>query len=310
VQNAWHALEITKPIQVPTLLKGKFQDNFEFLQWFKRFYDHNDCGYEYDPLAARNNEPFPSLTGIRSAKAPASRPTIRPSLAPTRQPAPIKPSIAPANTRQPAAPTNRRTTMAPASFSRPATTANHAKIDSQLEAKHRAEVTALKDQILTWETTLSGVERERDYYYERLHKLETLCNELKPEDTLTVSQILSILYQDEEPNDLQAFEAVEQKVLHDEEANRTNGEGDGTFKVDTNDGDNTFKVDTKSANDTHDISTHIDETHEILPQANVTYDLGNQVNAEADEKEEPIEPKKVNGQIGKKDELDDDEESF
>lgn len=56
VQNAWHELGITKPIHIQVLLKGKFQDNFEFLQWFKRFYDHNDAGYDYDPLTARNNE--------------------------------------------------------------------------------------------------------------------------------------------------------------------------------------------------------------------------------------------------------------
>lgn len=51
VQHAWHDLGITKPVQVQVLMKGKFQDNFEFLQWFRRFYDHNNAGYEYDPLA-------------------------------------------------------------------------------------------------------------------------------------------------------------------------------------------------------------------------------------------------------------------
>jgi hypothetical protein len=40
------------------------------------------------------------------------------------------------------------------------------------------------------------VEQERDYYYSRLHKLELLCNDLKPEETVTVGQILSILYQE------------------------------------------------------------------------------------------------------------------
>ena len=73
VQNAWHDLGITKPIQVQVLLKGKFQDNFEFLQWFRRFYDHNNAGYDYDPLAARNGEPFPVSSGIKGAKASPAR---------------------------------------------------------------------------------------------------------------------------------------------------------------------------------------------------------------------------------------------
>lgn len=35
------------------LIKGRFQDNFEFLQWFKKFFDINADGREYDALEAR-----------------------------------------------------------------------------------------------------------------------------------------------------------------------------------------------------------------------------------------------------------------
>lgn len=34
------------------LVKGRFQDNFEFLQWFKKFFDANYDGHPYDPIAA------------------------------------------------------------------------------------------------------------------------------------------------------------------------------------------------------------------------------------------------------------------
>ena len=34
------------------LVKGRFQDNFEFLQWFKKFFDANYDGHPYDPMAA------------------------------------------------------------------------------------------------------------------------------------------------------------------------------------------------------------------------------------------------------------------
>lgn len=40
-------------IPVDKLIKGRFQDNFEFLQWFKRFFDANYDGRQYDALDAR-----------------------------------------------------------------------------------------------------------------------------------------------------------------------------------------------------------------------------------------------------------------
>lgn len=42
------------------LIKGRFQDNFEFLQWFKKFFDANYDGQEYDPLEARFGIPMGS----------------------------------------------------------------------------------------------------------------------------------------------------------------------------------------------------------------------------------------------------------
>lgn len=36
------------------LIKGRFQDNFEFLQWFKKFFDINADGRDYDALEARD----------------------------------------------------------------------------------------------------------------------------------------------------------------------------------------------------------------------------------------------------------------
>jgi hypothetical protein len=38
---------------VDKLIKGRFQDNFEFLQWFKKFFDANYDGSPYDAVEAR-----------------------------------------------------------------------------------------------------------------------------------------------------------------------------------------------------------------------------------------------------------------
>lgn len=56
-----------KIIPVEKLVKGKFQDNFEFVQWFKKFFDANYDGKEYDPQAARQGQdvtPTPNPGGI------------------------------------------------------------------------------------------------------------------------------------------------------------------------------------------------------------------------------------------------------
>ena len=43
-------------VPIEKLIKGKFQDNFEFLQWFKKFYDANyDDSKDYDAVSARHN---------------------------------------------------------------------------------------------------------------------------------------------------------------------------------------------------------------------------------------------------------------
>lgn len=45
-------------IPIDKLIKGRFQDNFEFLQWFKKFFDANYNGQDYDAVAARENLPM------------------------------------------------------------------------------------------------------------------------------------------------------------------------------------------------------------------------------------------------------------
>ena len=39
------------------MIKCFIKDNFEFLQWFKKFFDANYGGQEYDALEMRGGEP-------------------------------------------------------------------------------------------------------------------------------------------------------------------------------------------------------------------------------------------------------------
>ncbi|OWF39011.1 Microtubule-associated protein RP/EB family member 1 [Mizuhopecten yessoensis] len=53
VQNAFTNLGINKDIPVERLVKGRFQDNYEFLVWFKKFFDANDDNRIYNAVEAR-----------------------------------------------------------------------------------------------------------------------------------------------------------------------------------------------------------------------------------------------------------------
>merc|ERR1712042_374149 len=53
LQNSFKKMGVDKVIPVERLIKGRFQDNFEFVQWFKKFFDANYQGEEYDAAAAR-----------------------------------------------------------------------------------------------------------------------------------------------------------------------------------------------------------------------------------------------------------------
>lgn len=55
LQGAFEKLAVAKAVPIDRLIKARFQDNFEFLQWFKKFFDANFDGKEYDALKIRDN---------------------------------------------------------------------------------------------------------------------------------------------------------------------------------------------------------------------------------------------------------------
>ncbi|KAL1410968.1 microtubule integrity protein mal3 [Vanrija albida] len=81
LQKAFAKHRIDKPIPVERLVKCKMQDNLEFLQWMKKFWDLNSSGAEYN-AAARSG-------GVVAAPpAPTRAPAARPSAARAAAPAP------------------------------------------------------------------------------------------------------------------------------------------------------------------------------------------------------------------------------
>ncbi|KAJ0162351.1 Microtubule integrity protein mal3 [Colletotrichum tanaceti] len=63
LQNTFAKHQVDKPIPVEALVKCKMQDNLEFLQWTKKFWDLNFPDHEYDAVARRKGAPVPSGGG-------------------------------------------------------------------------------------------------------------------------------------------------------------------------------------------------------------------------------------------------------
>jgi len=63
LQNTFTKHQIDRSIPVESLIKCKMQDNLEFLQWTKRFWDQYYPGGDYDAVGRRKGAPVPASTG-------------------------------------------------------------------------------------------------------------------------------------------------------------------------------------------------------------------------------------------------------
>jgi len=77
LQNTFTKHHIEKMIPVESLVKCKMQDNLDFLQWTKKFWDQYFPGGDYDAVARRKGGALPSGGGS-AARAPAGGAARRP----------------------------------------------------------------------------------------------------------------------------------------------------------------------------------------------------------------------------------------
>jgi len=147
------------------------QDNLEFLQWTKRFWDTNFPGHEYDAVARRKG------AGVASA-APVASTSVRTSTPSARKPA---------------------TTTAP----KPTPRAGAAAVGGI--AGGGASALALRQENENLKEAITGLEKERDFYFSKLRDIELLLQtaieqdpELDKDENGLIKQIQAILYSTEE----------------------------------------------------------------------------------------------------------------
>ncbi|KAL2074489.1 hypothetical protein VTL71DRAFT_8267 [Oculimacula yallundae] len=71
LQNCFTRHGIDRPVNVEQLIKCKMQDNLEFLQWSKRYWDQYFPGGDYDAVARRRGSGAPPPTSAPAARTSA-----------------------------------------------------------------------------------------------------------------------------------------------------------------------------------------------------------------------------------------------
>jgi RP/EB family microtubule-associated protein len=208
VQTLMVKNNISKPVPIDKLVKAKYQDNLEFLQWFKHFFECRAPsveGQEYDAPARRALAKSGGPKGMPAPKKPAAAAATPATPAKVvAAPKPVaKPEVKEMKSPKPAEVKESKTVKPTAVAEKKAAIATGAD-DAEL-----AELTA---KIQDLQATTDGLEQERDFYYGKLREVEILCQD---EDTNAFSKdkVLAILYKTEDGATPAAAAAVEDETL-------------------------------------------------------------------------------------------------
>merc|ERR1712080_218220 len=165
LQGAFKKLNVDQSVEVDKLVKAKFQDNFEFLQWFKKFFDANYSGdHDYHPVKARGG--LTLGTGAPRTIGVSSRPGMKTTPAPPRNSAPA-----------PRTGTHRQS--------------NGGAVQPQKKESFSAEIVEMK-------LCLENLERERDFYFGKLRDIEVIINSSVGHKAELSQKVLDILYATED----------------------------------------------------------------------------------------------------------------
>ncbi|ELK33855.1 Microtubule-associated protein RP/EB family member 1 [Myotis davidii] len=174
LQAGFKRMGVDKIIPVDRLVKGKFQDNFEFVQWFKKFFDASYDGKDYDPVAARQGQETvvaPSL--VAPAMNKLKKPLSSSNAAPQR---PIA---------------THRTTATPQAG--PGVVPKNPGVGNGDD-----EAAELMQQVNVLKLTVKDLEEERDFYFVKLRNVELICQENEGGNNPVLQRIVDILYATDE----------------------------------------------------------------------------------------------------------------
>ncbi|KAI9314928.1 calponin homology domain-containing protein [Dichotomocladium elegans] len=163
LQHTFEKHKVDKIIPVDRLIKCKFQDNLEFMQWIKRFWDQNFPGGSYDALARRKG-------GNMGPSAATAKPGSGP--------------------------------LGSVGRARPSSRSGPSPRNAPTENGSSAVAMELDKQINELKLTVDGLEKERDFYFGKLRDIEILIQnaterQQNAEPPAAFKEIQNVLYSTE-----------------------------------------------------------------------------------------------------------------
>jgi len=192
LQQTFDRCSLSRNIPVDSLIRGKYQDNLEFLQWVKSYWEQAQVTPDYDPVARRSTTSKPFLEWASRDKENAQRDRMgrKPAkMARTAANAPAPRAVAPATRPAPRA----AAAPPPVAAGVAATAENVSQPEAQTKESDRVSQASADD-----------LENERDFYFAKLRSVELICQR----------------YQENAMPDLTAKELVDKisKILYATEA--------------------------------------------------------------------------------------------
>ncbi|KAG7398346.1 Microtubule-associated protein RP/EB member 1 [Phytophthora boehmeriae] len=185
LQQCFFVLQIDKQIPVNRLVRGKYQDNFEFMQWLKAFYDGHEHREPYDPFVRRAKGKGGAAYNRNSCRSKFVT-TATPHIQTPRRTTPTK------STRK----SPRRPMGSPDIKELCTGMASQERIDTL-----KAENEELAESNERLRASLENVEKDRAFYYRKIEAIENLIREIEltnSADEETATAVLDVLYASEE----------------------------------------------------------------------------------------------------------------
>lgn len=195
LQTHFVKIKCDKVVPTDRLIKAKYQDNLEFMQWMKRFFEMQFSGEPYD-AKARRKECKVEYASDKKSSSKAAAPSITSTSTST-----ANSSTAAASTSTSTAATSdaRRSSMMPGTGTSvklvrqsimPARTTNTSRPGTSTGASGVAKPTGAKDAKVEELTKacselnieLAKSEATKEFYYDKLRQIEKLLGEVVAED--------------------------------------------------------------------------------------------------------------------------------
>lgn len=204
LQGVFNRHKIDRQIPVEKLVKCRFQDNLEFLQYCKKHWDANWSGQEYDAVGRRAGRvatvagPASAASGRTSVQSQASGTSGRSSVVRSRPAGTGAGAGAGSGASGRASVSGVGGVGAPGGARRP--TMGNA---SSALTKAQQQIATLEADAVEYQQVLEGLETERNFYFNKLREIEVLVQENAEQmDQVQVEgmirEIQTILYSTEE----------------------------------------------------------------------------------------------------------------